>query len=187
VQLLDAEGKKYIQIKVNPYTVPVSLRGRYYYRSGSTKLELTGLELNGFLLKKAGKTWDDIIEESADFSDIETKSVEAFKKEAAATIPIEDIGVVQPTETKQDKKNYTDFRKKMQKDGFTMFQFSAYLRHCSSRENAEVHVKRVQRNLPPKGHVGILTVTDKQFGMMQVFFGGVEKEKAPVPQQLELF
>jgi CRISPR-associated protein Cas2 len=35
--------------------------------------------------------------------------------------------------------------------------------------------------------VGILTVTDKQFGMMQVFFGGVEKEKAPVPQQLELF
>ena len=92
-----------------------------------------------------------------------------------------------PTETKQDKKNYADFRKKMQKDGFTMFQFSAYLRHCSSRENAEVHVKRVQRNLPPKGHVGILTVTDKQFGMMQVFFGGVEKEKAPVPQQLELF
>ncbi len=84
VQLLDAEGKKYIQIKVNPYTVPVSLRGRYYYRSGSTKLELTGLELNGFLLKKAGKTWDDIIEESADFSDIETKSVEAFKKEAIA-------------------------------------------------------------------------------------------------------
>jgi ATP-dependent DNA helicase RecG len=82
VQLLDAAGKKYIQIKVNPYTVPVSLRGRYYYRSGSTLLELTGVELNEFLLKKAGKTWDDIIEESADFSDIETKSVEAFKKEA---------------------------------------------------------------------------------------------------------
>ena len=92
-----------------------------------------------------------------------------------------------PTETKQDKKNYTDFRKKMQKDGFTMFQFSAYLRHCASRENMEVHVKRIQKNLPPRGHVGILTVTDKQFGMMQVFYGGVEKEKAPVPQQLELF
>lgn len=79
---------------------------------------------------------------------------EAFKKEAAATIPIEDIGAVPPTETKQDKKNYTDFRKKMQKDGFTMFQFSAYLRHCSSRENAEVHVKRVQPNLPAKRACG---------------------------------
>jgi hypothetical protein len=36
-----------------------------------------------------------------------------------------------PTESKQDKRNYTDFRKKMMKDGFTMFQFSAYLRPCS--------------------------------------------------------
>ncbi len=83
VQLLDAEGKKYIQIKVNPYTVPVSLRGRYYYRTGSAKMELTGVELNEFLLKKAGKTWDDVIEESASFTDIESKSLEFFKKEAS--------------------------------------------------------------------------------------------------------
>jgi CRISPR-associated protein Cas2 len=92
-----------------------------------------------------------------------------------------------PTETKKDRKNYTDFRKKMMKDGFTMFQFSAYLRHCASRENMEVHLKRIKNNLPPKGHVGILTVTDKQFGMMQIFYGGTEKERAPIPQQLELF
>jgi CRISPR-associated protein Cas2 len=72
-------------------------------------------------------------------------------------------------ETKKDRKNYTEFRKMMLKDGFTMFQFSTYLRHCPSRENAEVHVKRVKSKLPPKGHVGILTVTDKQFGMMQIF------------------
>ncbi len=92
-----------------------------------------------------------------------------------------------PTETKKDRKNYAQFRKKMMQDGFTMFQFSAYLRHCASRENAEVHVKRVRSNLPPKGHVGILTVTDKQFGMMQLFYGREVKEKAPVTQQLELF
>lgn len=83
VQLLEEGEKKYIQIKVNPYTVPVSLRGRYYYRTGSTKIELTGVELNEFLLKKAGKTWDDVIEESASFEDIEPKSVVFFKKEAA--------------------------------------------------------------------------------------------------------
>lgn len=92
-----------------------------------------------------------------------------------------------PVETKKDRKNYAEFRKKVLKDGFTMFQFSAYLRHCPSRENAEVHVKRVKKNLPPKGHVGILTITDKQFGMMQIFYGKEEKEKPPVPQQLELF
>jgi CRISPR-associated protein Cas2 len=92
-----------------------------------------------------------------------------------------------PVETKKDRKNYAVFRKSMLKDGFTMFQFSAYLRHCASRENADVHVKRVQKNLPPKGHVGILTITDKQFGMMQIFYGREEKEKPPTPQQLELF
>lgn len=92
-----------------------------------------------------------------------------------------------PVETKKDRKNYATFRKTMLKDGFTMFQFSTYLRHCASRENAEVHVKRVQGNLPPKGHVGILTITDKQFGMMKIYYGPDEKEKPPIPQQLELF
>lgn len=92
-----------------------------------------------------------------------------------------------PVATKKDRKNYTDFRQRMLKDGFTMFQFSAYLRHCPSLENADVHIKRVKSNLPPKGHVGILTFTDKQFGMMQIFYGKEEKAKPPIPQQLELF
>ena len=38
----------------------------------------------------------------------------------------------------------TDFRNKLQKDGFTMFQFSIYIRHCASSENADVHIKRVK-------------------------------------------
>ena len=53
-----------------------------------------------------------------------------------------------PTETKKDKKAYTDFRKNLQKDGFTMFQFSIYVRHCASSENAAVHIKRVKSFLP---------------------------------------
>lgn len=48
-----------------------------------------------------------------------------------------------PTETKKDKKRYMDFRKKLQSDGFTMFQFSIYIRHCASSENAEVHLTQV--------------------------------------------
>ena len=49
-----------------------------------------------------------------------------------------------PTETKRDRKAATDFRKKIMQDGFTMFQFSIYIRHCASMENAEVHVRRVK-------------------------------------------
>ena len=92
-----------------------------------------------------------------------------------------------PTETKKEKKIYSDFRKKLVKDGFTMFQFSIYLRHCPSVENANVHIKRVKNFLPEKGHVGILCITDKQFGMMELFYGKKETEKQVGWQQLELF
>lgn len=92
-----------------------------------------------------------------------------------------------PTETKQDRKVYTTFRDKLIKDGFTMFQFSIYLRHCASRENADVHIKRVKNNLPPHGQVGILCITDKQFGNMELFRGKKEKPLSTPYQQLELF
>jgi len=92
-----------------------------------------------------------------------------------------------PTETKKDRKNYTQFRKKIMADGFNMFQFSMYIRHCSSKENTEVHIKRVKSILPPKGHVGILTITDKQFGMMEIFRGHQIVEGPETSQQLELF
>jgi ATP-dependent DNA helicase RecG len=55
--------------------VPISLRGRYYYRSGSVKQELTGVSLNEFLLKRAGQTWDNVIEPRATLADIDENSV----------------------------------------------------------------------------------------------------------------
>lgn len=92
-----------------------------------------------------------------------------------------------PTDTKKDRKNYALFRKKIQADGFQMFQFSIYLRHCNSRENADVHINRVKNILPPKGHVGIMCVTDKQFGMMEIFRGHEQIQNPETVQQLELF
>lgn len=92
-----------------------------------------------------------------------------------------------PTETKKERKVYADFRKNLQRDGFTMFQFSIYLRHCMSMENANVHIKRVKKFLPEKGHVGIICITDKQFGMMEVFYGKKIQDKKIEGQQLELF
>ena len=92
-----------------------------------------------------------------------------------------------PTETKKERKAYADFRKKLVKDGFNMFQFSIYVRHCPSAENADVHIKRVKRSVPEFGHVGILCITDKQFGSIELFYGQKPQEAALVPQQLELF
>jgi CRISPR-associated protein Cas2 len=93
-----------------------------------------------------------------------------------------------PTDTAKEKKAYTKFRKALLKDGFTMFQFSIYVRHCSSKENKTVHVKRIKSILLEKGHIGILSVTDVQFGLMEIFYGKKKEETGFVePHQLELF
>lgn len=92
-----------------------------------------------------------------------------------------------PTETKKDKKAYALFRKNLIKDGFTMFQFSIYIRHCASMENAEVHKKRVKSFLPEHGNVGIICITDKQFGNIELFFGNKPQSPNAPGQQLELF
>ena len=92
-----------------------------------------------------------------------------------------------PTITNKDKKNYATFRKKLQRDGFTMFQLSIYARHCASYDNAAVHIKRVRSFLPQYGNVCIMCITDKQFSNIEVFNGKMPKEKCIEGQQLELF
>ena len=84
-----------------------------------------------------------------------------------------------PTDTKKERKAAADFRKRLISDGFVMFQFSIYMRHCPSAENAAVHVKRVKSIL--------LTITDKQFGAMELFTEN-KVQKPPIEYiQLELF
>ena len=85
VDLKDYDGKDYIEIDVKPYDVLISYQGKYHYRSGSTKQELKGNALNKLLLKKAGKTWDDVVEPRAKFDDIDTLAIEAFKKGATTS------------------------------------------------------------------------------------------------------
>lgn len=92
-----------------------------------------------------------------------------------------------PVDTKKARKDYADFRKNLVQDGFTMIQYSVYIRHCASEENAQVHAKRVQSFLPPDGEVRLLVITDKQFERMQIFWGKMRKPTPPPPAQLELF
>lgn len=92
-----------------------------------------------------------------------------------------------PTETKSQRKAAAQFRKQLMADGFTMFQFSIYVRHCSSKENMQVHTRRVHALLPNYGQVGILTITDKQFGDIELFSNCAPKQPQAPGQQLEMF
>ena len=92
-----------------------------------------------------------------------------------------------PTETLTERKAAARFRKRLLNDGFSMFQFSIYTRFCPSRENAWVHIRRTKMNLPKKGKVCIMQITDKQFGMIELFHGQKEMPPEPPSQQLQLF
>jgi CRISPR-associated protein Cas2 len=81
----------------------------------------------------------------------------------------------------------TEFRKGLLKSGFTMFQFSIYVRFCFSKENAVVHASRVKKALPELGKIGILTITDKQFKMMELFYGKKSQDPPYKSYQISLF
>lgn len=92
-----------------------------------------------------------------------------------------------PTETKLHIREATVFRKRLLDSGFILFQFSMYVRHCPSRENAAVHIKRVKSILPKAGKVAIMCITDKQFGDIEIFFSRNRETPPDTYQQLELF
>lgn len=92
-----------------------------------------------------------------------------------------------PTETKQQRKAYSLFRKGLIEDGFTMFQLSIYVRNCASKENMDVHLKRVRAILPEEGHVCIFKITDRQFKEIEIFEKASKVKPIPDAIQLELF
>ncbi len=60
VNLKCEEGAEYLQIVVGPYPNPISIRGEFHYRNGCTKQVLRGATLSRFLMRKQGRTWDDV-------------------------------------------------------------------------------------------------------------------------------
>ena len=92
-----------------------------------------------------------------------------------------------PTETPENKRDYTRFRKALLKDGFMMLQFSIYARFLASEEAAEAHRRIIRAAIPPLGQVRLMAITDHQFGKMEVFYGRKPRRPEPVPEQILLF
>ena len=108
-----------------------------------------------------------------------------------ATSPYQAVWLVAlfdlPTDTPEARKAYSDFRKSLLKDGFDMLQYSVYGRYCGSEEKAKVHRRRISNHLPPDGEVRVVTLTDVQFGRMEIFHGKQRRPAEEPPQQVEMF
>ena len=83
VNLITEKGKDILEIIAEPYPYPVSYKGQYHYRSGSTKQELKGAALDKFLLRKQGKHWDGVPVPHVFVKDLDDRAFEYFRKKAA--------------------------------------------------------------------------------------------------------
>jgi len=92
-----------------------------------------------------------------------------------------------PVGTPAERRTATKFRQFLLDAGFEMAQFSVYLRHAVSKEAAETHIEAIKRELPKKGKVHIVTITDKQYGNAVVFAGRKRERRAGNPDQFVLF
>lgn len=82
VDLHIADGKEYLKIVVLPSSYPVSYRGGFHYRSGSTRRQLTGFALADFVMRRSDTHWDEAPVDGVPLSDIDQESIKIFKREA---------------------------------------------------------------------------------------------------------
>ncbi len=92
-----------------------------------------------------------------------------------------------PTATKKDRKEYTIFRRFLLNNGFMMMQFSVYVRICKGVDMIQKYEKYVQDNLPKRGNIRTLTITNSQYERMNILLGNAKIEEKIGTKQLLLF
>ena len=83
-----------------------------------------------------------------------------------------------PVNSKQRRKEYALFRKALINDGFTMLQYSVYVRLARNHDDAQKHLRTVEQHLPPAGSVRAMIVTEKQYAQMKLLVGEKMKDEA---------
>lgn len=94
-----------------------------------------------------------------------------------------DLPVVESAE----RKAATQFRNTLLDLGFSMSQFSVYMRFCSSPAQVDTYCKRVEKALPDGGNVNIIQFTDKQYERIISFHGRAKQPDKKTPDQFDLF
>lgn len=77
-----------------------------------------------------------------------------------------------PTISEKDKFIYSKFRKRLIKSGYMMLQYSVYSKIFNNRDSAVSHISALKKELPEKGSIRIMLVTEKQYSKMEVLIGG---------------
>ncbi|MEN9609653.1 MAG: hypothetical protein RLZZ628_467 [Bacteroidota bacterium] len=90
VNLLTERNCQYLEIEIEAYPAPISYKGQYHYRTGSTKQELKGAALDKFLLQKVGKRWDSVPIPRVTDQDLSVAALDSFRKKAISSNRLDD-------------------------------------------------------------------------------------------------
>ncbi|MBA2658648.1 MAG: CRISPR-associated endonuclease Cas2 [Nitrosospira sp.] len=93
-----------------------------------------------------------------------------------------------PMTEREERRDYTLFRKALLQENFFQLQYSLYVRHFPTMAVAEATIQRIRLGIPAGAQVAFFLVTDKQYAMTREFFGPKPTRKKPdLPEQVELF
>ncbi len=91
-----------------------------------------------------------------------------------------------PVKTKLQRRAATRFRQFLKDDGYMMMQFSVYIRVCRGQDGVDKHLSRVTQNLPSRGSIRALSVTERQYARMSLLLGPPDKNEKTAPRQMVL-
>ena len=95
IKIKEENNLQYLAIKVDSYPTPISCQGKFYLRSGSNNHEVTGSELDKFMLDRVGKRWEDLPVKNATIKDLSEEAFMVFKEKAikSGRLKIEDAEI----------------------------------------------------------------------------------------------
>jgi ATP-dependent DNA helicase RecG len=83
VTIENKKGKDIIEVHIDPSYAPISYKGQFFVRSGSTVQELKGKELTRFLISKSGRDWEEYVEEKSSINDVNFETLDKFRELSA--------------------------------------------------------------------------------------------------------
>lgn len=85
-----------------------------------------------------------------------------------------------PIKTRTEARKALRFRNTLLDNGFSMKQFSVYIKLCQSLDAAKNVVKQLKLMIPDNSSVSFLYITDKQYLMTDNFLGKMREDNEEV-------
>lgn len=76
-----------------------------------------------------------------------------------------------PSVESYEKKEYRVFKQALAKNGYTMIQFSVYMKPMNGQIKIDNEIKKLSKYIPDSGNIRLLQMTEKQYQEMHIILG----------------